>query len=240
MAKIEFESIINNRTLNIFTDASISKYNGITTGCAGAEYYMGGTYLYSDTKVLFNTTNNQSELMSILLGVYGAMQNRHFVDTINLFSDSKISVYGLREWIFSWIHNSWDGVMYNSSGQVVANQGLILSIIDTITRNRLKINIFHIRGHKNCDSAKDIDEFRRSFIKENHLPNGTTIDTILLQFLMAGNDNIDKYSRQKLYDKEYMDLLYSHVKDNVQPFTIDPRVYMNMIDFNIYKELIGA
>lgn len=148
MQNISLDSVLSDKTLNIFTDASISKYPGtnIVTGCSGAEFYIGDKYIYTDIQVLFNTTNNHAELMSILLGVYGAVQNMQIADTINLFSDSKINVSALREWIFKWVNDRFDDTLYNSAGHPVANQKLMLSVIDIITRNNLQINIFMYVG----------------------------------------------------------------------------------------------
>lgn len=242
MAYIEASSIINDRTLNIFTDASISKLpnTNIVTGGAGANFYIGDTFICSDIKVLFNTTNNQSEITSILLGIMGAIQMRNSVDTINLFSDSRISVYGLREWIFSWINSVQDGIMYSSSGLPVANQKIILSIIDAITRNDLNINIFHIRGHLDSGKDKDTIQFKKSFLKENGLDPYTMIDDEVLQFLIFGNSQIDHYTRSKLYDEQYMQIASQYGLTMQQPFNLDQSYYLANLDVDKYKKCIGV
>jgi len=234
--------MINDHTLNIFTDASISKdQNGITIGSSGAEFYIGYNLVDSDIRIMFETTNNESEITSILLGVMGALRLRtHFkIDTINLFSDSRISVYALREWIFSWLKGITDGVIYSSSGNPVANQRIILEIIDLIIRNSLYINLFHVRGHKDSGKMKDYITFKSSFIKENNIKKSTAIDDVLIQFLIDGNSSIDNYTRSKLYNKLYMDLARQNGLGLINPFTINQEIYLNTLNTNKYKICLG-
>lgn len=238
---IEADSIINGYTLNVFTDASISKFPGtdIVTGGAGACFYIGDQLIGSDLKILFNTTNNQSELTAILLGVIGAVQLKNKVTTINLFSDSRISVLGLREWIFSYMNSIHDQVMYSSSGNPVANQQIILAIIDTIVRNDLHVNIFHLRGHLDSGKDKHTIQFKQSFLKENHLDPYTIIDDEVIQFLINGNSNIDHFTRNPLLNTEYMTQIAQQQK-HVKPFNVNQSYYLYNIDIDKYKECIGV
>lgn len=244
MLNIEANSIINDYTLNIFTDASISKLPGteIVTGGAGAQFYIGDRLIDSKLKILINTTNNQSELTAILLGVIGAIQLKNQVRVINLFSDSRISILGLREWIFSWVNSVHEDVMYSSSGLPVANQQIILNIVDAIIRNNLQINLYHVRGHLDSGKDKQVFQFKKSFLKENHLDPYTIIDDKLIQFLINGNSSIDKYTRDPLLNKEYMLQLAkdSYYSNPIIPFTIDPSYYLSSFNIGKYKECIGV
>lgn len=240
MKKLKTNQIINGDTLNIFTDASISKLKNmdIVVGGAGSNFYIGDSFVGSDIRILFNTTNNESEITSILLGVMGAIQLRHDysnISSINLFSDSKISVFGLREWIFSWIRSIRDDVMYSSSGQPVANQKIILSIVNIIDKYDLYINIFHVRGHLDSGSQKNVTEFKKSFVRENKLD----IDDYLVDFLIFGNSSIDNYTRSKLYDVEYMNIAQRSL-NNIIPINIDQSYYLQNTDFINYSKCIGG
>lgn len=237
---IEANSIINGYTLNIFTDASISKFPGtdIVTGGAGARFYIGDQFIGSDLKILFNTTNNQSELTAILLGIMGAVRLKNRVTKINLFSDSRISILGLREWIFTWMNSIHGQVMYSSSGNPVANQQIILAIIETIVRNDLQVNLFHLRGHMDSGKDKHTIQFKKSFLKENHLDPYTIIDDEVIQFLINGNSGIDHFTRDPLLNSEYMMQLVQQ-QNYIKPFNVNQSYYLYNIDIDKYKECIG-
>ena len=130
----------NSNTLNIFTDASIKQVGQETVGCAGAFCVAGKdrTIINQTNRILRYATNNSSEITAVKLGIDLAIDYRNDFDTINLFSDSKICIYGLREWIFNWIDNMSNGVLYNSSNTEVANQEMFKKIINLITHYNTK------------------------------------------------------------------------------------------------------
>ena len=104
-------SFIDKDTLYLFCDASILNLKGseIYIGCPGvisAEIQQDRLELnYIKSKLLFDTTNNNSEITAILLGVYEAIKNKDKYKKIKLLSDSMICISSLRLWIFSWINN---------------------------------------------------------------------------------------------------------------------------------------
>ena len=113
MSIITKDTLFNDRTLNIFTDASIVKIENETIGCAGNNIVANNTIIDQPRLIYRNSTNNNSEIAAIHMAVVNALNYRHQFETINIFSDSKICIYGLREWIFNWIadENTKDGVL---------------------------------------------------------------------------------------------------------------------------------
>lgn len=191
-------------TLNIFCDASISKLpylDGEVIGCPG---YICMTYNKFKEDVIIDTghsiirhsTNNESEITAILMGVNKAVELKDQFTTINLFSDSRICIQSLRNWIFNWVNNrDENGMMYGSNKNYVANQQIISRVVNTIIRNNLKINLLHQKGHVNIGIQKHINDARELFESENHL-NGVSDDFI--KIISYYNNMIDQYTKDVL------------------------------------------
>ena len=208
--KVTYENLINNHTLNIFTDASILKDNingyDLFISTPGAQIYLGDILQDSLIQMLPDCTNNEGEITAIENGLYLAEKWRKLlpqVDSINLFSDSKISLFGLRDWCYNWIRAEQNGILYGSSGEV-KNQNHFIHAIYFILSNDLKINMYHTRGHINAVNFKSVAKFRNSFVKENHLNYHP--DDHIINFMIKGNNKIDNDTRQYLnFNKIYID-----------------------------------
>lgn len=217
--------------LNIFCDASITNHNGETIGCPGAiviKYNNDELYI-SDSKfeILRNTTNNKSELTAIFLALQLALKYRDIYPIINIFSDSKISVFGLRDWIFSWINTiDEDGIIYSSSGLEVANQDIIKKIINFVVYNKLRFNLFHQKGHV-TSTENMINRSQKVFNQSNNILIDRDIDLVINKY----NNIIDNQTRNKL--KEECKNIYTLLDGVVAP--IKHEVNINTIDrYNKY------
>ena len=221
----------NNSTLNIFCDASITKPKNIgekPTGCAGATSIIvdkNGATSYEDilVKVLPESTNNNSEVTAVLLGIYLAIKYNHQVDAINLFSDSKITIMGLREWIFNWVDNMENEQMYSSGGTPVANQDIICQIVNYILYYKLDIRLFHQKGHV-TGTNESIANAKRVFNVSNYI----SLDDEEIRIISKYNDIIDNHTRNQLQDiSSYRKLIrpieFPLVRDHIE----------------VYKKLIG-
>jgi len=218
---MNYEDIFNKNTLNIFTDASISKIGNETVGCSGCIATTTDNYgksIIVDEFYFINrdTTNNDSELKAIHAGIYKAIQYRNNYKQINLFSDSLVSVKGLKEWIFNWINNMKLGVLYGSSGEV-KNQELIKSIISDIITSQLQIKIYHQKGHIKINDYDDLLKAQRIFLRENNI----TAPLELIKDLCYYNDIVDNTSRQRL-------LIY--VSDKTQSLQLQKNPISHLID----------
>lgn len=179
------------KILNIYTDASIKTINNCTVGCAGFVTSNG----VSETRLLYYSTNNESELTAISMGVKCAIYYAPEYDEINLYSDSKISILGLREWIKMWRKTiDKNNMMYSSSGKPVANLHIIKDIIYNIYANKLKINLYHTNGHIKLDDINSLESARKTFYNSNGIM--LNIDMILI--ISKYNDYIDNLTRSKL------------------------------------------
>ena len=104
---------LDSNNLFIFTDASVTKYGRHEEeyiSCSGAVacVWTGNCYQIIDQSFVINrcSTNNNGEIKAIYYGLLLALKYKNNFRTINLFSDSKISIYGLREWIEDWVQRS--------------------------------------------------------------------------------------------------------------------------------------
>lgn len=198
------ESLKHPNVLNIFTDASIIQINDTYVSCPG---YVAVTtnedntdlVLSSDIKILENSTNNNGEITAISMGIDYAISQMYNFQIINLFSDSKICIYGLREWIYNWVNNITPNmdtyIMNNSSGKPVANQSQILGVVNKIINNNLNICLYHQSGHVS-GTQESIYEAMKIFKSTNYFTD--PINYADIKYISLYNDFIDKLTRSNL------------------------------------------
>lgn len=227
--------ILKENTLNIFCDASISSArnnNGFVLGCPGALLVevRDGKFntLYNSNNVLCGTTNNHSEINAILLGVKEALKYKNNSYTcINLFSDSRICILGLREWIFAWMNRMTDeGIILTSSGTPVSNQDVISEIMHTIVTKNLNIRLYHQKGHVTSSDtsliyAKDL------FFTSNNI----ILDLEEVQLISYYNNMIDKITKE---------ILQSNFNNDYRPLRSIIQYPIGCNDIGTYKKLIGV
>ena len=243
MKDYEFTNLYySSDTLNIFTDASIKKYDLETIGCPGAIAVVEGNVIDEKIDILRHTTNNNSEITAIYYGILLAIKYKDKYKNINLFSDSKICIFGLREWIFNWI-NSIDDISNNiedytekynpyiligSSNCPVKNQSEINLIIQTILRNNLNIRLFHQRGHVSLKSHDSLNEARSVFCKNNNID---FIELPIIINLSTYNNMIDNITREMLIKYEY-----SYIGEKVPAIYF---TYNTNMDMEKYSKLLN-
>lgn len=226
--------MFNNETLNIFTDASIIKMpNEEVIGCAGANVISGpdpiNYILEQDTRIIRNSTSNNSEIHAVKLGIEKALKYRHNgYKVINLISDSKLCIYGLREWIFNWINASiGKDYLIGSTNQEVANQEVILHIVYMILDNNLNINFYHQSGHVNINDIGSLEEAKKIFIATNFLRHD--VELKLIKNISIANNAIDKLTRTVLKNTVFPETYPTNMMKYVYvPFDINK--YMKLIN----------
>lgn len=156
-------------TLNIFCDASINPNGGNVIGCPGAIVVTNLKDIVFDRyQILYNTTNNRSELTALFIALQLALEFRENYSNINIFSDSKITVYGITSWIYPWLINIRDYQMYSNSRTLIMNQDIIADIIRFITNNNLMVNIYHQKGHV-ATTNDSLDNAINVFFRSNNI-----------------------------------------------------------------------
>lgn len=200
---MRYSDIFNENSVNIFTDGSI--YNnmetGETIGCAGTllvgNVSNGFGIINDDYTILRNTTNNETEITAIYIGVRMAIdyiKHTGYNPTFNLFSDSKICVLGLREWIYNWIRCMNNGIMYNSNGTPVKNQEIFKNIVQLILDNNLCIKLFHQKGHVTKSDAS-----LRNAMDVFNVSNKLNVkDLSLISAISKYNNDVDSITKTLL------------------------------------------
>ena len=212
--------------LNIFCDASIKKTDLGTYGCPGsiAVDTTGSSVDYRST-ILVDSTNNESEIYAILLATQQAILYKNAFQRINIFSDSRISVCGMRDWMLNWIRRAKGDTLMSTSG-LVANQQIFLHVLNLIMNNLESYRLYHIDGHMNENNPSHIMTVMKDFEKFN----GIKIGPIEAAYLCKYNNLIDKETGDEL---ELADL--DSLKRLKQPF-IYP--IPSLIDANkLYKDV---
>ena len=191
--------------INLFCDASIDIDRKIA--CGGCfitmQDSMGVQEIGSRLILQTDATNNSSEILAIWAGVVEALKLRNqFPGAVfRLFSDSKISLYGVRDWIKNWIQNTGsDGILMSSSGTPVKNQQRFIDIYNMIVENNLRIEFYHQRGHVN-EGRVPINVARAQVIRANKVPpEGLGLD---IEYICHYNDMIDNLTRDAVrnYDQ---------------------------------------
>ena len=190
---------IDNSRLEIYSDASLKTFsNQRTFGCAGAIATVGGQ-IFGDPvlQVVPDSTNNESEALSVYLAVKAAdaMINLYgnFQEII-IYSDSQITVFGLKNWMSGWINMMHDGVLYTSKGLEVRNQEIFKMIYDFLARRNIKIKLLHCKGHVNVLSQKSLQQAADTFYQSN----GFYLDKSEIIKIANFNNTIDNITRNRL------------------------------------------
>ena len=222
----------NSKVLNIFTDASITKIDsGEYISCSGAVAYTGTldnlTIIDEVFQVNWDSTNNNGEITAILKGIELALTYRDQFESINLFSDSKICIYGLREWIKSWVQKSKGNVLIGSQNLPVANQEVIIKCINLILDNNLDIKLYHQKGHA---TDRNLPVAVQTFKSSNNIGNYVTNEFI--RVINSNNNYVDTKSRDVL-NETYM--YVPHEK----PIDLVSRMYDPNVDIDRYLALVN-
>lgn len=223
----------NDETLNIFTDASVTQLGDEYIGCSGAVAYTG-TYdrlqkideLYTINR---HSTNNDSEIKAIYLGIQLALKYKGQVKTINLFSDSRICIFGLREWIYNWVQKSGEGpTLISSSNTPVSNQQDILTCIYTIIQYDLQINLYHQKGH--VENQNQLNLAIKVFKRSNNI-GYRYITHEYMATICSCNSYVDNATRELLLSRTYQ-----YEPEPIQLVRIDYHPF----DIDHYMDLVGS
>lgn len=199
---IDCEMIFNDHTINVFTDASVKNHGKVTESLPGAVVVLGNDGTVNEKYVrLIPSTNNEGEIHAIYMGILECIKARDeskgIFDTFNIFSDSRISVYGLREWYQGWLANSnHTDKLISSSGEEVKNQEIFIKCFNAILNSDIHISIYHIRGHIDLRKESEYEKFTKDFMQSNNIKDYPSRE--LIQTLVHFNDWVDVGSRELL------------------------------------------
>ena len=212
--------------INIFTDASILKINSVETiGCAGCVLVFGELIdknIQEYYQIIRNTTSNNSEIKAIRLGIQNVLKYKNQYNKIRLFSDSQISIFGIRDRIFNWKYIN--GTYIGTEGTPIKNQNIFLEIVYTILENNLNIEFYHQKGHVTY-TPRSINDAMHVFIASNNIRE--YVDESFIKQISIFNNMVDNNSRNYLDNfipsNEYLEPLY------FKSALFNKRQYLNLI-----------
>lgn len=225
------EDVFTDDSINIFTDASIKMITGgKVVACAGAVAILGNFRgKRANYQFIKDTTNNNAELKAIRLGVNQAIAFKDQYRIVRIFSDSQISVFGIRDRIFKWNTDS-DGYYKTSEGSLVKNQDVMLEIVKDILDNELRLEIYHQNGHVNTDNIEELNSAIHTFCISNSVRGHISYEFI--KAISDINNYVDRTTRTRLL--EAVDSGRIHGRKEPLRFTYNPRD----IDITKYSKLV--
>ena len=195
---VQLSQFYNINTLNIFSDASIHGKKGNQTGCYAVVAVVKDDIIDSTYRLVSNTTSNNSEIKGIRGALNIALKYSNQFQFINIFSDSLVSINGLKSYIYNWKYNKLDNLLYTSTNKPAANQEIFIEahrMLSTLEQSPCIINLWHQSGHINNDYS-DIQKASESFKKNNNI-NGK-IDFNFIRYISLWNNYVDQTSRSLL------------------------------------------
>lgn len=210
---LSLDMIKTDDTLNLFSDASmrtINKRKHILASCYGSVAVNKDQIVDERFRVQSESTVPAAEIRGIRCSLSLALKHRYQFRTINIFSDSQIAIFGLRDYIYNWKYDYKLNQFYSGNrAAVVKNQELFIECFQMLQDLRMTniVNIFHQSGHVDSrfdDIKKAAEIFKRS--------NGIygTISYELIRYISVYNNYIDNKSRSfirtlNVYENNYQD-----------------------------------
>lgn len=225
------ETFYNQNTINIFTDASLCKLDFVTYVCSGAVAIIGGnTNNIIDSEFRISVgTNNAGEATGIFLATVLVQKLKPYYPNavFNIFSDSKIAVFGIRDWSNAWLNKSLTKInrdFINSEGNPVANQEIFKKIMFHMSFYKLAINFYHIKGH--VTNSKELIHAIHVFKSSNGISLNKNVMTVIAKM----NDLIDNMTRKKLHAENLRNIYpYPNLYSFAYPTTVS--------DIKTFREL---
>ena len=222
--------------INCFTDASKTNIDGVDTICAGYAVVYQNQILDTGLKVVYDATSMYGEELAIYMGMDALLSYAKYDTFLNLFSDSQVGVFSLRNWLFDWVKKEKDSStiksFVNSTKTPVANQEVLMATIGLVNSTGAHMSLYHIRGHMNPNKVSDMQTFIEAFVRLNN--EYMTED--MARELIYYNDVVDKATRNHLFQT------ISSPEFNPEDYHKPIVVFNNLLNYNTimnYKELIG-
>ena len=202
--------------LNIFCDASSIPVDKDFYSCSGSIAVHQKDIIDNSYQLYGNCTNSNGEIKAIRSGILFAIKYKDQYPYINLFSDSLISILGIRERIFKW--KNCNGELYGKEQNRIANQSVFIEIVEMIMYYQLHINFWFQRSHVNEKHYGELERARESFVIENRIPsNLITIEDI--KYLSYWNNMVDSHARKLLTTIQFNERNFFHDPISFHPDT---------------------
>lgn len=207
--------IHNSDTLNIFSDASMRSIgNRKLATCYGSVAVNKDNIIDEVFRLQSVSTVPAAEIRGIRCSLSLALKYRYMYKNINIFSDSQIALFGLRDYIYKWKYNPNDGLLYNGLNSPVKNQELYIETFFMLMELEKTNNVclYHQNGHvdSNVEALrKSLDVFKNS----NNIHG--KIDYNVARYISLYNNYVDNKSRSivrrtNVFENDFHDLISFH------------------------------
>lgn len=211
----------NPDTINIFSDASMrvrSKQNNTLDSCYGAVAVNKDNIIDELFRVSSDTTVPAAEIRGLRCALRLAMKYRYNYKVINIFSDSQIALFGLRDYIYGWKYNKGN-LCTKYSAKAVKNQELYIECFQILNELRTTniVNLYHQPGHVD-NGLEALKEAIKVFKTSNNIRGRVDYNTI--RYISLYNNYVDNKSRSfirgiNVYENYYQDPLIFYPKPNL-------------------------
>jgi len=226
---MRLEKISNEYTLNIFTDVSVKQVNRKFNTCYGAVAVVEDKVIDEIFRFNSDSTVNEGEAKGIQTGIYFALKYKDQFETINLFSDSLISINNIRYGYQKWYSIDDRLLRFDKNNPDVKNSSVYIQIFDLLARYKLNVNFWHVKGHIGY-SKNDLSKLIYAFIKNNNIFDDGW-DYNFARYLAKWNNYVDIKSR---------DILHKNIHTNIiTPFHFTANKFEIIKNsYNYFKEEI--
>ena len=167
---------------NVFTDGSCdnNNKNAINSHAGIGVFWNDNDPLnLSETFDIPPITNNRAELYAIIRAIQlfeSFNLNKKYINILNIYTDSKLTVNIMNLWIEGWIKNNWR----KNNNKIPLNIDLIKKLYKLIKKNKnnFKIKFIHVRAHRK--KPKDINSNK--------------------YYLWYGNNEADKLAKESAFN----------------------------------------
>lgn len=229
----KINDIYNDKTINIFSDASYTKYeNQFNVSASTSIAVVGDTIIDSiqgahtaETNIVFE------EYRGLVSSLYLANRYAGQYPNINIFSDSSLAVKGIRDYYNNWkIKNN---TLCDSRNKPIKHQSCFVEmaeLFNNITHTN-NVGIFHQKAHI------DLSNFARSEAYENMVKRGIVVfvhennlrqygvtefefDARIIRYISIYNNICDSIAKNLVY-RVYEENKYRKYKEAINFFPRD-------------------
>lgn len=211
--------IKNPDTLNIFSDASMRpRTKNILDTCYGSVAVCCDDIIDELFRLSSDTTVPAAEIRGIRCSLSLAFKYRYNYRIINIFSDSQLALFGLRDYIYGWKYKP-DGQIYNKSAKIVKNQELFVECFQLLNELRKTniVNLYHQPGHVD-NGMQNLKDAIQVFKRSNRITG--RIDYNVIRYISLYNNYVDNKSRSfirgiNVYENTFVDPLIFYPKPDI-------------------------
>lgn len=186
--------------LNLFSDASMKRRGSSFSSCYGSVAVTGDQVIEDYIRIQSDTTVPAAELRGIRCSLILALKYKDYFREINLFSDSQLNIFTLREYIYNYKYDAEHNTYHAKTSKhnaSASNIELILECFDLLQRLRKDklVNLYHQSGHVQ-NGYQEILKAAMTFKKSNNIRG--TVDFDIIRYISIYNNFIDNKTRSYL------------------------------------------